>query len=63
MHVRDINLMDEDVYNVRKNTEVLINANKEIFLQIKVAKTKYIFLSRDENIGRNFDMNIVLRKC
>jgi len=55
--------MDEDVYNVRKNTEVLINANKEIFLQIKVAKTKYIFLSRDENIGRNFDMNIVLRKC
>jgi len=63
VHVRDINLMDEDVYNVRKNTEVLINANKEIFLQIKVAKTKYIFLSRDENIGRNFDMNIVLRKC
>jgi hypothetical protein len=36
--------------------EALIDASKEIGLEINVEKTKYMSLSRHQNVGQNQDM-------
>jgi hypothetical protein len=44
-----------------KNTETLIDASKEVGLEINVEKTKYMLLSRHQNVGENRDINIANR--
>jgi hypothetical protein len=36
---------------IKKNTETLIDASKEVGLEIHVEKTKYMLLSRHQNVG------------
>jgi hypothetical protein len=38
--------------------EILIDARKEIGLKINVEKTKYMFLSRHQNVGQNRDIKV-----
>jgi hypothetical protein len=45
----------------KKNREALINASKEVGLEINVEKTKYMLLSRQQNVGQNWDMRIANR--
>jgi hypothetical protein len=44
------------VYNIEKNAEALVIASKEIGLEVKVAKTKYKFKSRDQCAGQNHNI-------
>jgi hypothetical protein len=41
--------------------EILIDASKEIGLEINVEKTKYMLLSRHQNVGQNRDIKIANR--
>jgi hypothetical protein len=41
---------------LKKNTETLIDASKEVGLEINVKETKYILLSRHQSAGQNRDM-------
>jgi hypothetical protein len=43
---------------IYKNTENLIDANKEVGLEVKVEKTKYMLVSRDQNADQNWDIKI-----
>jgi hypothetical protein len=64
--VNDVNLLGANIDTMKKNTETLIDAIKEIGLEINVEKTKYALLSRHQNIGRNRDIKIANRsfgKC
>jgi hypothetical protein len=40
-----VNLLGDNIDTMKKNTETLIDASKEVGLEINVEKTKYIFLS------------------
>jgi hypothetical protein len=42
----------------KKNTETLIDASKEVGLEINVEKTKYMLLSCQQNIVQNRDIKI-----
>jgi hypothetical protein len=42
----------------KKNTETLIDASKEVGLEVNTEKTKYMFLSRRQNVGQNYDIKI-----
>jgi hypothetical protein len=44
----DVNLLGDNT--VKKNTDILIDASKEIDLEINVEKTKYMLLSRHQNL-------------
>jgi hypothetical protein len=41
--------------------EAIIDASKEVGLEINVEKTKYMLLSRHQNVGRNQDIKIANR--
>jgi hypothetical protein len=44
-----------------KNMETLIDASKEVGLEIIIEKTKYMLLSHHQNIGQNWDIKIANR--
>jgi hypothetical protein len=46
------------IYAVRKNTEALVIASKEIGLDINAEQTKYMVMSRDQDAGQNGYMHI-----
>jgi hypothetical protein len=46
---------------IKKNTETLIDAGKEVGLEINVEKTMYMLLSHHQNARRNRDIKIANR--
>jgi hypothetical protein len=42
----NVNLLGDNIDTVKKNTETLIDASKEVGVEINVEKTKYMLLSR-----------------
>jgi flagellar biosynthesis chaperone FliJ len=54
----DVNLLGDNIDTIKKN---LIGASKEIGLEINVEKTKYMLLSRHQNLSRNRDIKIANR--
>jgi hypothetical protein len=54
-------LLGDNIDTIKKNMETLIDASKEIGLEINVEKTKYMLLSRQQNVGRNRDIKIANR--
>jgi hypothetical protein len=62
----DMNLPGDNIDTVKKNTETLIDASKVVGLEINIEKTKYLLLSRHQNVGQNRDIIIANRsfeKC
>jgi hypothetical protein len=46
---------------IKKNTETLIGASKEVGLEINLEKTKYMLLSRHQNVGQIREIKIANR--
>ena len=44
------------MHTVKKNTESLVVASKEIGLEVNADKTKYMVMSRDQNARRSHDI-------
>jgi hypothetical protein len=57
----DVNLLADNIDTIEKNTETLIDASKEVGLEINVEKTKYMLLSRHQNAAQNRDIEIANR--
>jgi hypothetical protein len=52
----DVNLLGDNIDTLKKNTETLIDASKEVGLEINVEKTKYMLLSRHQKAGQNWNI-------
>jgi hypothetical protein len=55
------NLLGDNIDTVKRNTETLIGASKEVDLGINIEKTKYMLLSRYQIVGQSRDIKIANR--
>jgi hypothetical protein len=46
------------VHAIKKNTEALVVATKEIGLEVNAEKTKCMVMSRDQNAGQNHNIKV-----
>jgi hypothetical protein len=53
-----VNLLGDNVDTINKNTGTLIDASKEVGLEVNVEKTKYMLVSPDQNAGQIRDIKI-----
>jgi hypothetical protein len=53
-----VNLLRDDIDTINKNEKILIDASKEVGLEVNVEKTKYALVSRDQNAGQNREIKI-----
>jgi hypothetical protein len=51
VYAGDVNILGGSIRTVKENTEALMMTSKEIGLEVNVDKTKYMFMSGDQNEG------------
>jgi hypothetical protein len=54
----DVNLLGDNIDTIKKNTETVIDASKDVDLEVNTEKTKYMLWSRHQNVGQNHDIKI-----
>jgi hypothetical protein len=54
----DVNIVGENFDTIQRNTKALIDASKEVGLEVNPEKTKYMLVSRCENAGQRQSIKI-----
>jgi hypothetical protein len=54
----DVNLLGGNIDIIKRNTETLIDASTKVGLEIIVEKSKYMLLSRHQNVGQNLEIEM-----
>jgi hypothetical protein len=54
----EVNLLGDNIHSIKRNTETLNEANKQVGLEIKAVMTKYMLLPHYQNAGQNHDIKI-----
>jgi hypothetical protein len=58
VYADDVNLLGDSVNTIKQNSETLLEACRDIGLQINAEKTKYMIMSRYPNSGQNQNIRI-----
>jgi hypothetical protein len=58
VYADDVNLSGNSVNTIKENSETLLEASKDIGLEINAEKTKYMIMSCHSNSGQNQNIRI-----
>ncbi|KAJ4442841.1 hypothetical protein ANN_04434 [Periplaneta americana] len=58
VYADDVTILGVSPQTIRENTGILLQASKEISLEVNPEKTKYVVMFRDQNIVRNGNIKI-----
>jgi hypothetical protein len=61
VYADDVSVLGDNIDTIKKNTETLIDASKEVGLEVNTEKTKYVFLYCQQNAVQNHDIRIATR--
>jgi hypothetical protein len=54
----DVNIVGENIDTMKKNRKLLLDASKEVGLEVNPEKTKYMLVSRCQNVGQRQSIKI-----
>jgi hypothetical protein len=58
VYADDVNLLGDSVNAIKENSETLLEASRDIGIEINAEKTKYMIMSRHPNSGQNQNIRI-----
>jgi hypothetical protein len=58
VYADDVNLLHDSVNKIKENSETLLEASRDIGLEVNLEKTKYMIMSRHPNSGQNQNIRI-----
>jgi hypothetical protein len=58
VYADDVSLLGDNIDTIKKNTQTSFDAIKEVGIEVNTEKSKYMLLSRHQNVGQNLELKI-----